>query len=265
MQAGTAVGNFASAIGIRPEEAAMVAELKAGSEEAFALLIAQYHQPIYSLIARSVQDPSDAADITQEVFVKVFRGVRSFHGEASLRTWLYRIALHEASNQRRWWSRHKRQEVTLETESEMCDGQSVCLKDTLVDGHSSPFDQAVQREVKDRVESALRKVPEPFRTVVILREIEGFAYEEIAEILDTQLGTVKSRLMRGRAALRAALLAAAPLPSPLATPLAAARKPASSIKADAAHGVTASGIKPHEIAAEALHAQGVASGRPGVR
>ncbi len=79
------------------------------------MLIAQYSQPLYSLIARSLQDPADAADITQEVFIKVFRSIRSFHGDASLRTWLYRIALREASNQRRWWTRHKRQELTIDT------------------------------------------------------------------------------------------------------------------------------------------------------
>src|SRR6202000_3344150 len=122
MQAGTIVGNLASAIGITTEDAALVADLKAGSEDAFALLIAQYHQPLYSLIARSLNDPADAADISQEVFIKVFRSIRKFNGEASLRTWLYRIALHEASNQRRWWSRHKKQEITIdapyETEEE---------------------------------------------------------------------------------------------------------------------------------------------------
>src|SRR3984893_3922018 len=114
MQAGTIVGNLASAIGIPTEDAALIADLKAGSEEAFGILIAQYHQPLYSLIARSLNDPADAADITQEVFIKVFRSIRGFHGEASLRTWLYRIALHEASNQRRWWSRHKKQDVAME-------------------------------------------------------------------------------------------------------------------------------------------------------
>ena len=93
MQAGIVVGNLASAIGITTEDAALVADLKAGSEEAFGILIAQYHQPLYSLIARSLNDPADAADITQEVFIKVFRNIRGFHGEASLRTWLYRIAL----------------------------------------------------------------------------------------------------------------------------------------------------------------------------
>ncbi len=108
MQAGSVMGNLASAIDLAGEEASLIAELRAGSERAFAELIAQYHQPLYSLIARSLQDPSDASDITQEVFIKVFRNIRGFHGEASLRTWLYRIALHEASNQRRWWKRHRR-------------------------------------------------------------------------------------------------------------------------------------------------------------
>src|SRR3984893_5727969 len=136
MQAGTVVGNLASAIGITSEDATLVAELKAGSEQAFALLIAQYHQPLYSLIARSINDPTDAADLTQEVFIKVFRSIRGFHGDASLRTWLYRIALHEASNQRRWWSRHKRQEVTIdspfESDSEDESG-GLCLSATLAD------------------------------------------------------------------------------------------------------------------------------------
>jgi RNA polymerase sigma-70 factor (ECF subfamily) len=209
MQAGTAVGNLASAIGITTEDASLVADLKAGSEEAFALLIAQYHQPLYSLIARSINDPADAADLTQEVFIKVFRSIRGFHGDASLRTWLYRIALREASNQRRWWSRHKRQEVTIDSSYDAdadAEGDSLCLSATLADPGDSPYDQAVQSETRERLEAALRQLPQAFRTVVILREIEGFAYEEIAEILDLNLGTVKSRLTRGRTALRDLLL-----------------------------------------------------------
>jgi RNA polymerase sigma-70 factor (ECF subfamily) len=202
------VGNLASAIGITTEDAALIADLKAGSEAAFGVLIAQYHQPLYSLIARSLNDPADAADITQEVFIKVFRSIRGFHGEASLRTWLYRIALHEASNQRRWWSRHKKQEITIDSPSESDDDESagLCLSATLADHGDSPFDHAAQAEIRERVEAALRQLPEAFRTVVILREIEGFAYEEISEILNVNLGTVKSRLTRGRSALRALLV-----------------------------------------------------------
>jgi RNA polymerase sigma-70 factor (ECF subfamily) len=206
MQAGTTMGNLVSAIGIRAEDAALVAELKAGSEEAFAQLIGQYSQPIYSLIARSLQDPGDAADITQDVFIKVFRNIGNFHGDSSLRTWVYRIALHEASNQRRWWKRHKKQEVTIDGEFESDDpGETFLLRDTLASQDGSPFDKAIQSEMRARVEAALHEVPESFRTVLILREIEGFAYDEIAEILDINMGTVKSRLLRGRAAMRQAL------------------------------------------------------------
>jgi len=208
MQAGMIVGNLASAIGITTEDAALVAELKAGSEEAFAILIAQYHQPLFSLIARSLNDPADAADITQEVFLKVFRSIRGFQGEASLRTWMYRIALHEASNQRRWWSRHKKQEVTIDSPREYGDDEDnsgLCLGATLADGADSPFECAAQSEIRERIEAALRELPEVFRTVVVLREIEGFAYDEIAEILNINLGTVKSRLTRGRLALRTIL------------------------------------------------------------
>lgn len=210
MQAGSLMGNLASAIAIPSDEAALVTELKAGSERAFNQLIAQYHQPIYSVIARSLHDPADASDITQEVFIKVFRNIRGFHGEASLRTWIYRIALHEASNQRRWWSRHKRQEITIEApcggRASDCDGEPLSIASTLADEHASPFDCAANAESRQRVEAALRQVPEAFRTVVILREIEGFTYEEIAEILGVNLGTVKSRLTRGRAALREILI-----------------------------------------------------------
>lgn len=220
MQAGSLMANLASAIAIPSDEAALVAELKAGSERAFNQLIAQYHQPIYSVIARSLYDPADASDITQEVFIKVFRNIRSFQGEASLRTWIYRIALHEASNQRRWWSRHKRREITIETpcggRDADCDGESLSIGSTLADAQASPFDCAANSEVRHRVESALRQVPEAFRTVVILREIEGFTYEEIADILGVNLGTVKSRLTRGRAALREILIprtSATPHPS----------------------------------------------------
>ena len=224
MQAGTALGNFANVFGAqaaaRPEEAGVIAELKAGSEEAFASLIAQYHAPLYSLIARTIPDPCEAADITQDVFIKIYRGIGNFHGDSSLRTWIYRIALHEASNQRRWWCRHKRKEITIEHELSAEDGEAFHLKDTLVDQHESPFDLAAHAEMREQVEAAVREVPEPFQAVIVLRDIEGFGYEEIAEILNINLGTVKSRLMRGRAHLKARLapLARASATSSTASP-----------------------------------------------
>lgn len=205
MQAGTAVGNLAGVIGVHPEEAVVIQQLKAGSDDAFAWLISRYQQPLYSLIYRILPNPGDAADITQEVFVKVFRGISRFQGEASLRTWIYRIALHEALNQRRWWSRHGKREVTIEADPSGSQEQHPALVDTLVDQHESPFEAAAHAEMASHIEAALRQVPEPFRTVVVLRDIEGFGYEEIAEILNANLGTVKSRLMRGRAHLKSRL------------------------------------------------------------
>ena len=206
MQADLTMGNFASTLTFQSEDAALIAELQAGSEEAFAWLIARYHQPLYSLLARTVQDREVAADLTQEVFVKVFRGVGSFHGESSLRTWMYRIALREASNQRRWWMRHKQPEVPIEQElKESGSGQPTRLMETLVDPAESPYENALHEESRARVEAALSQVPEPFRTTLILRDIEGFVYEEVAEMQGVNLGTVKSRLVRGRAALKAIL------------------------------------------------------------
>ena len=91
-----------------------MAELKAGSEEAYNWLIGEFHQPVYSLVYRIVSDAADAADTTQDVFLKVFRGMKQFHGESSLKTWIYRIAIHEASNRKRWWFRHKAKESSIE-------------------------------------------------------------------------------------------------------------------------------------------------------
>ena len=119
MAGATTLGDLASAIGVRSqEESAIVAELKAGSEDAYAWLIGEFQQPVYGLVYRIVNDPADAADTTQEVFLKVFRGMNHFHGESSLKTWIYRIAVHEAANRRRWWFRHKAKETSIEPETD---------------------------------------------------------------------------------------------------------------------------------------------------
>jgi RNA polymerase sigma-70 factor, ECF subfamily len=211
------MGNIAGALTLHTEETALIQELQSGSEEAFAWLITHYHQPIYSLLARVVRNRADAADLTQEVFVKVFRGIKGFHGESSLRTWIYRIALREASNQRRWWMRHQQQEIPIEQEVSAADGKTpVRIADMLVDPAESPYDVALHQEARERVERALRQVPEPYRTTLILRDIEGFVYEDVAAMQGVNLGTVKSRLVRGRACLRALLTTPRPGPRPTA-------------------------------------------------
>lgn len=207
--AGTAtLSELASAIGIREQESAIIAELKAGSETAYAWLIGEFHQPIYSLVYRIVNDPADAADTTQDIFVKVFRGMKQFHGESSLKTWIYRIALHEASNRRRWWFRHKSHETSIEAAESYSDEQIASgLIDVMADEHNSPFENYAHEEIRARVEHELRQIPEPFRTTVILRDIEEMSYEDIAEIMQCSLGTVKSRVTRGRQALKLRLFA----------------------------------------------------------
>jgi RNA polymerase sigma-70 factor (ECF subfamily) len=203
MAGAATVGDVASVIGARDLESAIVAELKAGSEEAYAWLIGEFHQPIYSLVYRILSDPADAADTTQEVFLKVFRGMKHFHGQSSLKTWIYRIAVHEASNRRRWWFRHKARETSMEPlENTGAQGSGLAMQEALVDEGESPFEIAAHEEVRARVEEELRKIPEPYRSTVILRDLEEMSYEEIAEVLDISLGTVKSRLTRGREALR---------------------------------------------------------------
>ena len=204
MAGATTLGDLASAIGARShEEAAIVAELKAGSETAYAWLIGEFQQPVYGLVYRIVNDPADAADTTQDVFLKVFRGMKHFHGGSSLKTWIYRIALHEAANRRRWWFRHKARETSIEpAESDGLGAGENAMQLALTDHADSPFDSAAHHEVRHRVEEELRKVPEPYRTTLILRDLEEMSYEEIAEVLEISLGTVKSRLTRGRDALR---------------------------------------------------------------
>ena len=204
----TTLGNYAGALEIRAQEAAIVAELKTGSDEAYARLIGEFHQPIYSLVYRIVADAADAADTTQEIFLKVFRGMNHFHGESSLKTWIYRIAIHEAANRKRWWLRHKALETSIENSPGSDEPDpAFAMKDMLVDKADSPFESTAHEEVRARVEEELRKLSEPYRTTVVLRDIEELSYEEISEIMETSLGTVKSRVTRGREALKQRLAA----------------------------------------------------------
>ncbi len=201
------MADLASAIGARAQEATIVADLKAGSEEAYAWLIGEFQRPVYGLVYRMVSDPADAADTTQDVFLKVFRGMKSFHGESSLKTWIYRIALHEAANRKRWWFRHKAHETSIEpVESDgLANGdgmQNTAMQNALTDHNDSPFDSVAHREVQKRVDAELRQVAEPYRTALILRDLEEMSYDEIAEVLQISLGTVKSRITRGRQALK---------------------------------------------------------------
>lgn len=180
-------------------EAALVAELQAGSEEAFAYLLAVYQTPVYNLVSHIAEASSDVADVTQNVFIKVFRGIRDFHGQSSLRTWIYRIAIHEASNHRRGWLRRKLREA-FSLDQEPGFPQEIFAQSSLQP--ETPYEIAESSERQRQVQRALASLAQPYRTVVVLREVEDMSYEEIAEALGVSEGTVKSRLMRGRELLR---------------------------------------------------------------
>jgi RNA polymerase sigma-70 factor (ECF subfamily) len=194
---GPTVGDWASALSWGGNEAELVTELQAGSETAFDWLVTHYHGPVYNLILSMLGDVSDAADGTQEVFLKAFRGIRSFRRGSSLKTWLYRIAIREALNHKRWFKRHLQKNVSLDAEPE--EGRSSI---EIEDLGSTPFEQFAAHEIQAAVHDALQHIPDVFRGAVILRDLEGLSYEEIAEVLDCSVGTVKSRILRGRRALK---------------------------------------------------------------
>jgi RNA polymerase sigma-70 factor (ECF subfamily) len=179
----------------------LVEELRRGVEEAYETLIERFQQPVYNLVYRLMDDPSESPDVVQEVFLKVFRNIGSFKGNSTLKTWIYRIALNEAYNHRRWFTRHKRQEIGLESNED----ENLSYQDVLPDPGRSAFDIASDIEMRSLVEIALGELNPAFRAAVVLRDIEDLSYEEIAEVLQVSLGTVKSRILRGREALKKVL------------------------------------------------------------
>jgi RNA polymerase sigma-70 factor, ECF subfamily len=191
------VSDWASALSWGRDEAELVTELQAGSETAFDWLVTHYHGPVYNLILGMLGDTADAADAAQEVFLKAFKGIRHFRHGSSLKTWLYRIAIREALNHRRWFKRHLQKNVSIDAEPEEGFAQI-----DVEDLGATPFDQLAAREIQIAVQSALQQVPEVFRGAVILRDLEGLSYEEVAEVLEVSVGTVKSRILRGRRALK---------------------------------------------------------------
>jgi len=180
------------------EDHRLLSGLQAGDERAYEQLIERFQTPIYNLAWRLLNDPTDASDVLQEVFLKVFRGVGHFRGDCSLRTWLYRITVNESHNRRRWLTRHRRGETALESTSD----DSESHEKPLFDSSETPFDFTMNREAQLLLEQGLAAINPVYRSALVLRELDDMSYEEIAEILEISIGTVKSRIVRGRGALR---------------------------------------------------------------
>lgn len=180
------------------EDRRLLCRLQAGEEAAYEQLIQRFQAPVYNLAYRLVNDPADAGDVLQEVFLKIFRNVDSFRGDSSLKTWVYRIAVNEAHNRRRWQFRHRRGETGIEESYEDSEVRDRALQDRT----ESPFEFTMNREAQVLLEEGLAALNPAYRAAVLLREVEDMSYEEIAAILGISIGTVKSRILRGREALR---------------------------------------------------------------
>lgn len=193
----------ASAIGwtaVAGREVSLVQRCAAGDEDASAELVAEHHRMVFSLATNLLGDRDEALDLTQEVFLRVFRTIHRFRGHSALRTWIYRIAVNQARNRQRWWRRRCRSgQVSLEAHIER-HGDFPLRTDV-----TAPDRMFAQRELAGRLAAALDRLSFEQRTTIVLREIEGLSYDEIAFSLGLAVGTVKSRLTRARQALRAEL------------------------------------------------------------
>jgi RNA polymerase sigma-70 factor, ECF subfamily len=196
-QAAFGMSDFAQTLAWGRDEVGLVTELQSGSDAAFDWVVTYYHAPVYNVIFGILGDRNDAADVTQEVFLKAFRGIGGFRQGSSLKTWLYRIAVRESLNHRRWWQRHRRNEVSIDVQP----GENQAPPE-IEDSDATPFERMAARETQTTVRSALAQLPEAYRSAVILRDLEGLTYEEVAEVLEISVATVKTRILRGRRALK---------------------------------------------------------------
>ncbi len=179
---------------------ALAQECAAGDEAACARLVTDHQRMVYQMALHLLGDPQEALDLSQEVFLRVFRVLHTFHGRSSLRTWIYRIVINQASNRRRWWRRrHRAQQVPLDEHARV-HGDPVESR-----AFAQPDRVAQQHEAAGRVWQAMDALPLDQRSILLLREIEGLSYEEIAGSLGVAVGTVKSRLARARKLLRQTL------------------------------------------------------------
>jgi RNA polymerase sigma-70 factor (ECF subfamily) len=181
-------------------EGALIQRCAARDEDACAELVAEHQRMVYQLSLNLLGDHNEALDLSQEVFLRVFRTIHGFRGQSALRTWIYRIVVNQARNRQRWWRRRYRsQQVSLDAH----------LRDfgdfpERTDG-ASPDRMLGRKELAERIRTALEQLPFDQRSAIVLREIDGLSYEEIGFSLGVAVGTVKSRLARAREALRAQL------------------------------------------------------------
>jgi RNA polymerase sigma-70 factor (ECF subfamily) len=181
-------------------EAQFIERLRAGEAAAFDRLVQERSGEVYALLYRMTEDPEEARDLTQETFLRIFQSIDRFRGDADLKTWIYRIAINQARNRWRWW-RRRRRDVTVSLDAQDS-GHEQPFSARLKDGGLDPEQETLLHEREMALRSALHMLGRSYREVVILRDVEGLSYEEVAATLEISIGTVKSRLSRGRQELR---------------------------------------------------------------
>ncbi len=187
-------------MGEREADSLLVERVQSGDREAFGLLVGKYQRKLLRLVMRMVRDPAEAEDVTQEAFIKAYRALPNFRGDSAFYTWLYRIGVNTAKN---WLvANGRRMPVMSEIVDDETDGleESVLLRDD-----ETPDRVLMSRQIGETVNAAMEALPEDLRTAIGLREIEGLSYEEIAQVMDCPIGTVRSRIFRAREAIAARL------------------------------------------------------------
>ena len=183
------------------DDAELITRAQANELAAFDQIVLRHQEEVFAVALRMLGNRDEAEDVAQDVFVRAFRGIGAFRQQAKLSTWLVSITMNLCRNRRRWWARHRRVMVaSLDDSVETSDGE---LSQQVADLSPLPDETAVRREQQRHVLAAVQQLDESSRSVVVLRDLQGYAYEEIAQVLHLPVGTVKSRLNRARLELRA--------------------------------------------------------------